>query len=235
VPRWFESIEVLADEPPFSQALVEELQVHGLNTGCGRVLQPGWLNTDQIRIAERDGQAVEPGQLARVDDGYYLRHDSTQPYPFKDGCFLTVYSEHFIEHLTLEEGTAWFAEVRRVLRPGGLIRVSTPSLARYLTGYVDPDDPFCDENREVLANTRFFKDQEVPARRGWMVNTIFYRWGHRWIYDFGELEHALVEAGFDPATIVERRYAEGEVSEVAALDLPGRARESIYVEARTPT
>jgi predicted SAM-dependent methyltransferase len=226
---------MLADDPPFTRALVEELGVRGLNCGCGRMLQPGWVNTDRMPIAERDGRKAQLGRLARVDDAIYLRHDSTERYPFEDECFEWAYSEHFIEHLAPDEGTAWLADVRRVLRPGGLIRVSTPSLARYLKAYVDPDDPFCDENREVLASTRFFRGREVPSRRGWMVNTIFYSWGHRWIYDFEELKHALVSAGFDPATVVERSFFEGAVEEVAALDLPGRARESIYVEAQRPT
>jgi hypothetical protein len=67
-----------------------------------------------------------------------------------------------------------------------------------------------------------------------MVNNIFYNWGHRWVYDFGELKHALTAAGFDPQTVVERGFAEGSVPEVAALDGEGRAHESIYVEARRP-
>jgi hypothetical protein len=43
-----------------------------------------------------------------------------------------------------------------------------------------------------------------------------------------------VSAGFDPATVVEREFATGSVSEVAALDGQGRASTTLYVEARRP-
>jgi hypothetical protein len=63
-----------------------------------------------------------------------------------------------------------------------------------------------------------------------MVNQIFYRWQHRWIYDFDELAHAASLAGFDRAAVYERRVHEGLVPEVASLDMPKRDDETLYVE-----
>ncbi len=67
-----------------------------------------------------------------------------------------------------------------------------------------------------------------------MLNDIFYGWKHRWIYDFEELKHALVMAGFEPDAVVERTFADSAVEEVGALDGEGRAFQSLYVEARSP-
>jgi predicted SAM-dependent methyltransferase len=234
VPRWFETVETLPEEPPFTADLMRALGLRGINCGSSRTLERGCLNTDLVRIEERDGREVELGRLARVnEDLYFLRHDSTEPYPLEDACFEWAYSEHFIEHLKLKEGVAWLAEVRRVLRPGGLVRITTPSLALFAQAYVDPDHPFYAVIREALSGTKRFP-QGVPDRRGWMLNDIFYGWKHRWIYDFEELKYALVAAGFDPETVVERKFADSAVEEVGALDGEGRGFQTLYVEARSP-
>jgi predicted SAM-dependent methyltransferase len=236
VPRFYESVETLPGEPPFAGELMERLGLRGINCGCARRLEQGWLNTDQVGLREREGREAELGRIALIDgDFHYLRWDAIEPYPIADASFDWAFSEHFIEHLKPDEGIGWLREACRVLRPGGLIRVTTPNLAIFMNAYVNRDDPFYAHNREMLAKTRMFAERGVPDRRGWMVNNIFYGWKHRWIYDFGELEHALVTAGFDPATVAERRFGESEVSEVGALDDPGRAPETIYVEARRPT
>jgi len=233
-PRWFQSVETLRDEPPFPRALVKRLGLRGINCGCGRGLERGWLNTDLVRIQERDGRESELERISRVDgELYFLRHDATEPYPIEAESFDWAYSEHFVEHVSPGDAIGWLTEVHRLLRPGGLVRITTPNLAIFLRAYVNRDDPFYELNRAELARTRRFQDREkVPDRRGWMVNDIFYGWQHRWIYDYEELRHALASAGFDPASVVERSVRVGEVPEVAALDLPGRATQSIYVEAR---
>ena len=49
----------------------------------------------------------ELGRLSRVNgDLYFLRHDSTEPYPLEDESFEWAYSEHFIEHIELQEAIA---------------------------------------------------------------------------------------------------------------------------------
>jgi len=232
-PRFFQQVETVPEEPPFARELIERLGLRGINAGSGRVLERGWLNTDLVKIEERDGAESELGRISRVDgELYFFRHDATEPYPIESESFEWAFSEHFIEHISLNEAIVWLAEIHRLLKPGGLVRITTPNLATFVRAYMDPHDPFHQANRDDLAGTRRFRDTEVPDRPGWMVNYIFYGWRHRWVYDFGEMRHALVSAGFDPELVVERGFGAGAVAEVAALDLPNRAHQSLYVEAR---
>jgi predicted SAM-dependent methyltransferase len=231
MPRKFETIEVLPQEPPFSAALVQEFGLRGIHCGSARRIVPGWVNTDLLHFRALDETEVERGRLARLDGHlFYLEFDSRAPYPFEDASFDWAHAEHFVEHLELEQAIAWLTEIRRLLKPGGHVRLSTPDLRRYLEGYLDPDNGFFAEHRGRLRGLRAFRDMDVPDRPGWMVNQIFYMWGHHWIFDFEELRYAAERAGFDPASVTRRSFQEGKVAEVAAMDIAGRNDESVYVE-----
>jgi predicted SAM-dependent methyltransferase len=232
MPRRFDTVEVLHHEPPFSATVLEELGLPGIHCGSARQLRPGWLNTDRLHLRGlQDGNEVQRGRIARVEGHvYYLEHDSREPYPCADASFQWAYSEHFIEHLSPDEVTRWLVEVRRILKPGGHLRLSTPDLQKYMTGYVDSGDGFFAEHRERLGGLRAFADKEVPDRRAWMVNQIFYRWDHRWIFDFDEIRYVAECAGFDRAAVTRRSFNEGAVADVAAMDMPFRSDESLYVE-----
>ena len=83
-----------------------------LHLGCGNHHLDGWLDTDLHPRSER---------VARLD--------ATRRFPFADGVFALVYSEHLIEHVSFPEGAAMLRECFRVLSAGGRIRVATPDLA----------------------------------------------------------------------------------------------------------
>ena len=71
----------------------------------------------------------------------------------------------------------------------------------------------------------------MPGRPAFMVNQIFYLYGHRWIYDHDELRYALTQAGYDPGRITARKFRDGHRQDVADLDTTFRSDETIYVEA----
>ena len=103
-----------------------------------------------------------------------------------------------------------------------------PHLQQFM---IDPDDESQPERRRNVKRQFFTDEDAIPSRRAFMVNQIFFFWGHHWIYDFDELRYTLSKAGFDPARVVEQSYRQGREAEVAKLDLEHRNDESIYVEA----
>lgn len=55
-----------------------------------------------------------------------IPHDVTQPLPVKDGQIDRYQSEDVFEHVPLDALPAVIADIHRVLRPGGLFRLSLP-------------------------------------------------------------------------------------------------------------
>ena len=95
-----------------------------LNIGCGTAVHPDWINLDL--------RPMLPGVRA-----FDLRRGLPFPAAGVDVC----YSSHVLEHLTRAEADRFVAEQRRVLRPGGVIRVVVPDLERIARSYLrDLDD-----------------------------------------------------------------------------------------------
>jgi predicted SAM-dependent methyltransferase len=155
--------------------------------------------------------------------------DIADPLPFQPASVDWVYAEHLIEHVPLTVGVRWLAEVRRILTPGGLLRLTTPDLAKYAESYIGGDGFFA-KHRSRMRKALFGVAPPMPERPAFMVNQLFYLYGHRWIYDLAELRYALGEAGFDPDAMRVCSYRDGARPDVATLDTPIRNDETIYVE-----
>jgi predicted SAM-dependent methyltransferase len=224
------ALEELSDALPLSSEALAKLGLRGIHCGCATNLQPGWLNIDRLRFVDAAGRESVPGRLIRIDSARcYLEHDLTRPLPVADAVFDWAFSEHFIEHVSPEQAIAWLREMRRVLKGGGVLRISTPDLRRYAAGYVNRSDGFFERHRRGLLALGF---TDVPTRPAWMMNQIFRFWGHQWIYDFDELRMALVTAGFAQDAVVECSFRTGQLPQVCELDRPVRSDESLYVEVR---
>lgn len=84
----------------------------GLSLSSGAFYIEGWFCTD---IAAR-----EENNIFYCD----MRHD----FPFEDECFDFIFCEHGIEHIEFEEALLCLSECRRVLKNGGVLRLTTPAL-----------------------------------------------------------------------------------------------------------
>ena len=89
---------------------------------------------------------ADPGEPLGPDEPstlYFMQHDGTQPFPFRAGRFEWIIAEHFIEHVAYPEAVAFLAEAKRILRPTGVARFSTPDLAIYAAAFFDPAQVRC--------------------------------------------------------------------------------------------
>jgi predicted SAM-dependent methyltransferase len=215
---------------PLVRSWQQELGIQGIQFGSWDRRQVSCLNIDIIGLT--DGQCSTANERLYLVDNqcYFARLDVQKPLPFADQSFSWAYAEHLIEHLTLENGIRWLSEIQRILLPGGLLRLTTPDLRRYMAGYLNNDE-FFSRHRECLIKLGA-PPEELPKRNAFMVNQIFQFFGHRWIYDSEELRYALRCAGFHDNYIVERTYRQGAIPTVAKLDHFIRSDESIYIEAQ---
>lgn len=96
---------------------------------------------------------------------------------FDDSQFRFIFSEHFFEHLHLDEAAALFAECRRLLMPGGVMRVAVPDadLRTYESaepaGYPSPRERWHEPDKH---KTRWsvYSLTHVLGQAGFAVNPI---------------------------------------------------------------
>lgn len=228
-----QKIEKLDDTVPRTRQEFLARGLTGVEFAAFKTAHPGGLGTDLVALHSAEAN-TEPGPLYLIDGEHrFTQLDIAEPLPFADDSVDWVYAEHLIEHIPLPVALGWLAEVRRVLRPGGLLRLTTPDLERYVQGYLDERGGFFARHRRRL---RLLKvGPPMPDRKAFMMNQIFYHYGHRWIYDEAELRYALTTAGFDSRTIHRRAFQEGERQDVALLDTGFRSDETLYLEAVLPS
>lgn len=155
-----------------------------LHLGCGSARLEEWINID-IR--------PYPG-VDRV-------LDVRQGLPFDGAAY--IFAEHFIEHFDLDEGIALLRECRRVLAPGGVLRLTTPNLDWvWTTSYATRWTPLAPTRAAI--DTEAWPHDASAARDCIALNRAFRAWGHRFLYNAAMLRDALRRAGF--ASVEWREY-----------------------------
>ena len=207
--------------------------VHGLHFGCGGAWKHLWLNTDIEEFEGQNGVKTSPGSIFSFtgyehNEFYYIQHNAKNAFPFPDNFFRNCYSEHFIEHVTRFDALRLLREIHRVMRPCGILRISTPDLFEVTSNYLDPD-------YKTPPKVLEFLEKSVPSHftfnRAFMINNTFKLWGHQWIYDLEDLTLLLTEAGFQQEDVKKCEFREGRIACVETLDMVERRdHSSLYVE-----
>jgi len=132
-----------------------------LHIGSGNVRLPGWTNVDAQRLPGVDVVA-----------------DVTRGLDFAGAE--AVFSEHFLEHLAVDDALRFLLEAHRVLMDGGWVRLTTPNL-------------------DWVWLTHYRLEGEAAERReaALAINRAFRGWRHQFLWNREMLAEALAACGFE--------------------------------------
>ena len=167
-----------------------------LHVGCGTLYKDGWVNIDNN----------SDNNIEKLD----VNHDLSKGLPFEDEQVDFIYHEHFIEHLSYEDGLLFFKECFRVLKFGGVMRIACPDLDQLLQTYLQ------DNWREQEWVTKY--NCQWIESKGQMLNICMSFWGHKFIYNKQDIQRRLHQAGFNLDDITFTKFGESSYPELCGLD-----------------
>jgi predicted SAM-dependent methyltransferase len=118
-----------------------DVSVRRLNWGCGPNPPPGWINSDKL-----------------AGPGIQISRDIREGLPLEDDSIQYVVSIHALQDLPYLEVVPALVELRRVLEPGGVLRLSLPDLDRAIDAFV--------HNRPGYF---YIKDDEIDTLSGKII------------------------------------------------------------------
>jgi predicted SAM-dependent methyltransferase len=166
-----------------------------LHLGCGWVRLEDWLNVDLF--------------ATRADIPWDLRWGV----PLEPGSVEAIFHEHMLEHLSLRDGFLFTRECRRLLKPGGVLRIGVPDAGACIDSYSGKGSP----------------DWAASRPTGLLaVQALFYENGHLAMYDAETLTLLCRAAGF--AEAARREWGESWIE--PCPDTAERESGTLYVDAR---
>ena len=236
-----------------------------LNLGCGTKVsnKPEVINIDwSIYLRLKKTKIFAPAvplfvrgeRLERFNalSDNIIVHNLAKGIPFDSDSVDAVYHSHMLEHLDRDIAEKFLAEVKRVLRPGGIHRIVVPDLEKACKNYIthissceaNPDE--YDKHDAYVAKLieqsvrkeASGTSQQNPLRR-FVENLILgdaRQRGetHQWMYDKVNLKAKLINVGYSEVHV--REYNTSLIPNWAeyGLDIDERGNpykpESLYIE-----
>lgn len=211
-----------------------------LNVGCGRLPVRDWTNIDNsptlklakvpylpealFRMGLIKGPTVEFASLVRAGKVEY--GDVARGLAYPDASCDAIYSSHMLEHLDRNVAGSFLSEAFRLLRPGGVIRISVPDLKKLVRAYESTDDAdaFMKKMYVCIESPRSLLERAKLAIIGFRH--------HQWMYDGASLSRMLESQGFEDVAVLPP--GKTNIANPGALNLYERESSSVYVEGIKP-
>jgi predicted SAM-dependent methyltransferase len=175
--------------------------VRRLNWGCGEWIEPGWINSD---IKGDSGADV----VADILEGLPLETDSID----------YAVASHALPEIPLMQLVPTLEELRRVLKPGGVLRLILPDLDRGIDAY-----------QRGHAGYFHVPDEEAASLSGKFIVHMLWFGYSRSLFTHEFVEELLSKAGFARVDRCRFKQTASPFSEIVTLD--NREQESLFVEA----
>ncbi len=172
-----------------------------LNWGCGGRGEPGWINSDR-----KTGRGID------------LPCDIRGGLPLADESVDYAVSVHALQEVPIPEIVPVLRELRRVLRPGGVLRLCLPDLDKGIAAYLRGD-------------TRHFliPDDDASSLGGKFVAHMLWYGHSRTLFTADFAVELLLRAGF--ARAAPQAFRETGSAFAGITELDNREHESLFVEA----
>jgi SAM-dependent methyltransferase len=172
-----------------------------INVGCGPVTPDGWIHVDRF-----------------AGDGVHVVADLRDGLPIADRSLDVVVAMHVLQDLAYPDIVPALSELRRILRPGGVLRAGVPDLERAMMAFLHGDRRY------------FYVPDEDAASAGakLVVQAIWYgsvRTPFTW--DFAR--EVCARAGFDE--VRRAGFHVTSTGRAGITDLDNRERETLVFEA----
>jgi SAM-dependent methyltransferase len=171
------------------------------NWGCGPHGEPGWVNADL-----RSGPMIE------------VAGDIRSGLPIADDTFDYVVSIHALPMIGYHDLMYVLGELRRVLRPGGTLRLVLPDLDKALAAYAANDHEYF-----------VVPDHDEGTLSGKMITQLLWYGYSVTLFTEEFILDLLGRAGFASTRACSYRQTGSTWGHICELD--NRERESLYVEA----
>jgi predicted SAM-dependent methyltransferase len=139
-----------------------------LNLGCASKLLEGYINIDQddINVIRARYPWIE-----FPEDAHVYTYDVFN-LPYENETVDKVIADGFIEHLSFIEEKKMFEEIKRILKPGGILSFAVPNFEKVVKLWLEAEDNWQD----------FYRlDEQAIEEKHWF-GTYTYEPTNRWGY-----------------------------------------------------
>lgn len=183
------------DAPPMSKSSLKRL-----NWGCGSWTPEGWINSDI-----KEGPGID--LVCSIHDGLPLETDSLD----------YAVSIHALPEMTFDSIIPALQELRRVLKPGAILRLALPDLNRGIAAYQRGDRDYF-----------LIPDEDARSLGGKFITQMLWYGYSKILFTPDFVEEMLYKAGFTRVMHCEFGKTASAWPEITELD--NRENESLFIE-----
>jgi len=201
-----------------------------LNLGSGPSGINGWLNYDSgvlpwlSRHSQLRRLVCFLGLLPKSYDVIWPETqlvDIRNRFPLDDNSTDNIYCSQVLEHFELYQAQEILREAHRVLKPGGLIRVSVPDIKKMFSLDITP--------REINVLWWGYEKDIPPTNFFVKISRLFIR-DHQWHYDETSMKQLLSDSGFKNIEILS--FRKGKTPDLARVEIGIHRKHSLYIESQ---